>query len=551
MLDNITIRARLILLAIVGLTAVGCLLAAVSYQSAAGTARSLVEHSLLVKADGDLKAARVYLQQYYGELRLQDGRLVDARGVTLEGRHDMADAVSRDLGLVFTFFAADRNEFIRVSTSVIGADGRRAVGTPLGRDTAAHQTVARGQRYVGESVILGNPYLTAYEPIFNQRNEVIGIMGLGIPRAQADGIVAEGMSSLLLRMVLTLVIVIALGMVGAVLFARSIVNPIRYVGATLRDIADGEGDLTRRLKVTGRNELADLALAFNAFAERIHELVRQVSVATSQLASASEQLSTTSEETREQVRHQHSETDQVATAMNEMTATVQEVARNASEAAQAAQETQHETHAGSQVVKQTITSIEALAGEVENAAEVIGRLSTDSEEIGKVLDVIRGIAEQTNLLALNAAIEAARAGEQGRGFAVVADEVRTLASRTQSSTKEIQAMIERLQSGTSGAVKVMEQGRGKARESVSQAARAGQSLETINQAIAGINDMNAQIASAAEEQSAVAEEINRNVSNISHSVDQTSRGAAQIASASDELARLAADLQVRVGGYRI
>ncbi|TVQ71578.1 MAG: methyl-accepting chemotaxis protein [Chromatiaceae bacterium] len=551
MLNNITIQARLILFAVVGLTAVGLVFLLVSYHSMSNTSRQLVDHSLLVKAEGDLRAARVYLTQYYGSVGVSNGRLVDADGEPLEGRHEMADAISRDLGIVFTIFGRDGNQFPRVITSVTRPDGRRAVGTPLGRDTPAYASVIQGERYTGLSEVVGVPHLTSYEPLFNERNQVIGIMGLGIPKEQADTIVARGVTELVGGMLVALMIVVVAGVVGAVFFSRMIVGPIREAAHTLRDIADGGGDLTQRLVVKGRNEVADLAEGFNRFADRVHELVRQVGSATAQLSSAAEQLSTTSEETREQVKRQHSETDQVATAMNEMTATVQEVARNASHAAQSAQETQQETTTGSQVVRETIASIEELAHEVENASEVITRLSADSDEIGKVLDVIRGIAEQTNLLALNAAIEAARAGEQGRGFAVVADEVRTLASRTQSSTTEIQDMIERLQSGASGAVRVMEQGRTKAKDSVSKAAKAGQSLESINHSIVSINDMNAQIASAAEEQSAVAEEINRNISTISHSVDQTSNGAQEIAAASEQLARLAADLQNRVSGYQV
>ncbi|MDD4862908.1 MAG: methyl-accepting chemotaxis protein [Alishewanella agri] len=201
-------------------------------------------------------------------------------------------------------------------------------------------------------------------------------------------------------------------------------------------------------------------------------------------------------------------------------------------------------------MQHTLKTIEALAQEVENSAQVISRLSEDSTQIGSVLDVIRGIAEQTNLLALNAAIEAARAGEQGRGFAVVADEVRTLASRTQASTLEIQSMIERLQTDASNAVKAMQQGQVQAQQGLSQAAQAENALQTISQSVTRINDMNIQIATAAEEQSSVAEEINRNIVNISQSADATAEGAKQTASAGDELAKLAARLQNLVGQFK-
>ena len=203
------------------------------------------------------------------------------------------------------------------------------------------------------------------------------------------------------------------------------------------------------------------------------------------------------------------------------------------------------------MVERTINAIDALANEVDRAANVIHRLEQDSDQIGTVLDVIKGIAEQTNLLALNAAIEAARAGEQGRGFAVVADEVRTLASRTQHSTSEIQQMIERLQAGAQEAVSVMEDSRSRASDSVSSAQSAGQSLGSITQSVASITDMNTQIAAAADEQSAVAEEINKNIVNINHAAELAANGAQQTSAASTALAELAQDLQEMVGQFKV
>jgi len=409
--------------------------------------------------------------------------------------------------------------------------------------------LARAQR--GETVIRqlehrGTPVAVYGRVINDFAGQPVGVLELMVDRSDY----VSGYRDAFASVAGVGVLVLLLGLVFAWFIARSIVKPLCFTVARLDDISKGDGDLTQRLPVEGNNELSQLATAFNTFVAKIQDLVKQVAGATAQLAAASEELSATSDQTTQQVRRQQSETDQVATAMNEMTATVQEVARNATEAAHAARETDSEASAGRDVVGTTIRSIESLASEVENAAEVIQRLSADSEEIGKVLDVIRGIAEQTNLLALNAAIEAARAGEQGRGFAVVADEVRTLASRTQDSTHTIQEMIERLQGNASGAVKVMEKGREQAKGSVEQAARAGQSLETITGSVARITDMNTQIASAAEEQSAVAEEINRNVVNISQAVDETASGSQQISTASEELARLAAELQSMVGQFR-
>jgi aerotaxis receptor len=249
------------------------------------------------------------------------------------------------------------------------------------------------------------------------------------------------------------------------------------------------------------------------------------------------------EQSSDGIRQQQSETDQVATAITEMAASVQEVARNAQNTADAADKADAEARAGRQVVADTGTAIGRLAAEVEKASGVIQQLETRSSEITSVLDVIRGIAEQTNLLALNAAIEAARAGEQGRGFAVVADEVRTLASRTQQSTQEIQSMIEKLQDGARSAVKVMTLSREQADSSVEQARHAAASLENITRSVSVITDMSAQIATAVEEQSAVGEEINRNVVSIRHISDANADTGAQSEQAAQNVAQLALSLQ--------
>jgi len=332
---------------------------------------------------------------------------------------------------------------------------------------------------------------------------------------------------------------------------KAIVTRLRQTQCAMDDIVSGEGDLTRRLDDTGTDEIAQLAKAFNAFVAIVQNIIQQVSGNTNRLADASERLTSVTNETSTGAGRQQQETDKVATAVNEMSASGQEVARNAVAAAQAAEDADGAANSGRKIVGQAMDAIDNLATEVENAGEVIDRVEKDSKRIGGVLDVIRDIAEQTNLLALNAAIEAARAGEQGRGFAVVADEVRTLASRTQQSTAEIQTMIERLQEGTHGAVQVMESSRDKAIQAVEQASRAGTSLEEINAAVASIKDLNSQIAAAAEEQSAVAENINQKVVSISDITDQSAAGAQQTASASNELNQLAEELQTLVGQFKV
>lgn len=315
--------------------------------------------------------------------------------------------------------------------------------------------------------------------------------------------------------------------------------------------AISEGDLTHKVNISGKDEFAWMSWEYSQSRKGFMALINEILGSAGQLAAAAEELSAITEQSNTGVMRQQGEIGQVATAMNEMSATVAEVSKNAASAASAAQEADDRAKDGWNVVNTTVQTINNLASEVERTSEVIENLKGDSLSIGTVLDVIRDIAEQTNLLALNAAIEAARAGEQGRGFAVVADEVRTLASRTQQSTREINDMIERLQNGANQAVSVMEMGRTKAEESVAQAAKAGEALQSITGVVDKIKSMNMQIASAAEEQSATAEEINRNIVNISEVAQETAGGSQQTASASDELARLASDLQGQVSKFKV
>ena len=330
---------------------------------------------------------------------------------------------------------------------------------------------------------------------------------------------------------------------------QSVTNPL---GEVLRVIGKvSKGDLTEKAQIFSEDELGKLSNGFNDLIDALRSMLKEIGSSSQQLSASAEQTSAISSQSNENINHQKEQTDMIATAMTEMTATVDEVANSANNTLMEVQKANNETKDGQAVVQDSINTINKLASEIESAAVVIDKLDQYSTNIGAVLDVIRGIADQTNLLALNAAIEAARAGEQGRGFAVVADEVRTLASKTQESTSEIQEMIERLQTGTREAVTVMESSRNEAQNSVEQTARAGESLEKITQAVTVINDMSTHIASAAEEQSSVSQEMHQNVSSISEMADKTSQGASENLSASQELARLAEHMQKLVGQFKV
>ncbi len=356
--------------------------------------------------------------------------------------------------------------------------------------------------------------------------------------------------SSMVRVSLISLIIMALTLIITSVIGNKISSPLRHVVAALNDIANGEGDLTQRLQIESQDEVGDVSKAFNHFVERIQELVAQVGNVSQRIFSETESLTRISGQYTRQVLEHSKETEQVASAVNEMSATAQSVASSASNAANATSEAAQNSEEASNVVNTAIQSINSLVEEVDSASSVITMLAQETAKIGSVVDVIRGIAEQTNLLALNAAIEAARAGEQGRGFAVVADEVRALAGRTQQSTQEINSMLQTLQQGVRQAVDAMDDSQQHSQETVAETARIEQSLSTVNHAVAMINDMNLQIATAAEEQHAVTEEISRNLENIQHIVQELSSAAVKSEQATEEMASSGKALQDLVKQFR-
>jgi methyl-accepting chemotaxis protein len=438
------------------------------------------------------------------------------------------------------------------------ADRRDPNGVYLNRELV---NVAKNNTYyvnyasplpTNDSILVPKMAYSFYLPKWDMAlGTAINLDGIEAQIQQVQNEIDQRISTIITSIiVIASVLLLVFGVVGVVL-SNTFLRPLQQIKENLDDIAAGEGDLTRRLPISSDDELGQLAGSFNRFVEKIHGLVRQIADMTAQLTDLVGQVSAQTQRSEEAMDRQRHETDQVATAINEMSAAAHEVAQSAQGAAEAAKKTDHEGQAAKQVVDGSIARIHTLVQDIRDSGLSLDALQKDVSSIVSVLGVIRSIAEQTNLLALNAAIEAARAGEAGRGFAVVADEVRALASRTQQSTQEIQGMIDRLQKGTQDAVTAMRRSSDAGDVTSEQANRAGSSLDAISQLIGTINSMNAQIASAAEEQTAVAEEINRSVHKIAGAVDSVADEAQQGAQTARNLAGLGQRLGALVGQFRI
>ncbi len=487
---------------------------------------------ILTKAH-ELKLSVVQVQQWLTDISATRGR---------DGLNDGFDEAENNAGkfrsLVDELIALDSEHAARYQAMLPVFNAYYDVGKQM------------AQAYIDEGPVGGNQMMAQFDEVAAKIAEEVDGFLAGVTEETASALSAQqemATSTGRSAVIGSLIVLLGIGLVYFII-SRALACLPKVVGE-LQRVADG--DLTSSIDVTREDEIGDLMRGLQAMQKRLREMISHITNTTAQLSAAAEKMSVVTRQTSNTIQQQQSETGQVATAMNGMTVTVQEVARNIADTVHATNDANSETSAGGKVVEQTIQSIQQLAEQIETASKVIHQVEQDSDSISTVLDVIKSIAEQTNLLALNAAIEAARAGEQGRGFAVVADEVRTLASRTQESTEEINQMIDKLQSGSRQAVKVMSLSQEQTQSAVEKASAAGTSLATIADTVGRINDMSIQIANAAEKQSAVSEKIGHNIVKISDMSAETAMGSTQTAEASQDLAVMATQLQALVEKFRV
>ena len=487
---------------------------------------------LSMKLSGDIQSSRDYLKACFGSLKYENNRLIDSNNNPIDNSFEFVDSITSKLGVVATVFVKDDDAFRRVITSVRNNEGERVIGTKLGKSSAAYNSIIRKEIYIGRADILGKPYLTIYDPIVDDKNDIIGILFLGITFEQINNTIKANFRSLISISLLLTVIAITIAVFLLLFVINKQFLPLRNILLMLKDISEGEGDLTKRLNTESNDETGELSAYFNKFVEKLQMIIGKITgnantVASSAigLSTVSAQIAANAEEMSKQTSSVASNTTLATANINTISSAAEEMSSSANTVASAIEEMSLSLNEVAQNCQKELRIATEANEHAKNSKEIMDKLGFAANSIGRVVEVIKDIADQTNLLALNATIEAAAAGEAGRGFSVVANEVKALALQTAKATHEIQKQIKEMQTNTESAVKA---------------------IESVSKVIGEVNLISQTIVSAVEQQSATINEISRSVSGVSTSAQEVSKNVTKSANGLSEISTTITDVNKAV-----
>lgn len=490
-----------------------------------------------------MKVAWQILRSHDNDFKVVDGLLVNGDYV-ISNNFELVDTIKGLVGGTATIFMGDT----RVSTNVMKADGQRAIGTRLAPGPVYDTLLKQGKSYRGEAKILGIPYFTAYDPILSSTGEVVGILYVGVEKSEFFSIV-EG---LIMKNVGFTLLVVLFSAAGSYVFTNVLLKPLKQFEQSMTALTGGSGDLTQRLPVgVKKDEFGMVASSFNQFMDGLHHMVQDLLNQSSQISQFAAGFASVSHQVALGAQHQNEVVQDINTNIDNMTISIGVVSESAEKAEAIARDAGMDARQGEQVVQQAIQEINRIADSVSQIATTVATLGQRSDEISGIVQVIREIADQTNLLALNAAIEAARAGEQGRGFAVVADEVRKLAERTSKATQEIGGMIATVQSETQNAVNLMESGQAQVRQGVLLANQAGDSLARINDGSIRTTQVIEDIAGATRKGAAASYEMGRSVITVKQMTEDRVEIGKRISESAEQLEIVSIKLHDTIKRFKV
>ncbi|WP_425448105.1 methyl-accepting chemotaxis protein [Dethiothermospora halolimnae] len=577
-----SIKSKLIVYFCILILLITSAISILGYQEGTKGMKEIGNNNLMAKLTGDISAASVYLDKYFGEIKYNHGILLDERGNNIEGRNNMVDDILNDMGDVATIFVKDGDDFRRITTNIKDENGKRAIGTYLGKDSEAYSYMARGEQYVGQAMILERPYLTAYKPIYNKTGDTIGILFVGVSKEESDNLMSGHLNDLRNTLAFITIIGIIIALIVVYIIAKRIANPIIDLSEIIKRLSDYDLTLDKKSKaikyLKRKDEIGIITRALANMQENFISLIRTVSDTSQQVAAASEELtatsqqsSTTSQEIARTIEEiatgaseQANHTEEGVVNINVLNRLIEKDQKNVKDLNASTKEVTRLKEEGFDILKELVENTETNIKSSKEVKEIIVDINDSTQKIESASDMIRNISEQTNLLALNAAIEAARAGESGKGFAVVAEEIRKLAEQSSEFTDEIANVVWSLTDKTEHAVETIE-GVGSVVKSQTESVHMTREkfegidgaiekmknvIKNINQSGQDMKDKKDEIISIIESLSAISEENAAGTEEASAAVEEQTASMEEIANASEALGKMAEETQESISKFK-